>query len=112
MRTKAVISERQAKRLKFAQSQKHGKALFDLSVRYCYDVRMTYGNDRIDHVKAYDKEWREYCFVNRNKILDLNPDGFINFAKNKEAVKEQQQMLKIYFEPDTVTRMKNIFSKY
>ncbi len=112
MRTKSVTSKRQAERLKQVALEKHGKALYDISVRYCYDVRMTYGNDRKPFVESFNKEWKEYCHANINKFVDLNPQGFINFAKNKDEVKKYQMMLKIYFEPDLATRMKNILSKY
>lgn len=115
MRTKAITKPRILERAKTRAKEKHGKALFDLVVRYVYDVRLTYGFNRKKFVADYNREWKEYCFKHNKggKIIDLDPESFIKRAADKKHIESLQRKLGIYFPPATLAdKLISRFGKY
>ena len=114
MRTKAITNKRAIARAYDRQREKHQKKLYDLCVLYAYDVRLIYGNGRKKFVKLHDQAWRDYCFKNHhnNSMVDLNPDSFMKWVNDKKKVAGFQKMLKIYFKPNGLNKLKSLLSKY
>lgn len=111
---KVLTHKRAIARAYDRQQTKHQKKLYDLCVLYAYNVRELYGNDRKQFVLEYDKEWRDYCFYNKSikAMVDLEPESFMKWCKDATKVRGFQKMLKIYFEPKGINKLKSLISKY
>ena len=112
MKPKTLTNKRAKVRAFTRAKGLHQKALFDLTVMYCYETREVFGNDRKPFVELFNKQWHEYCFRKRDGMVDLDQDSFMKWVNDKKSVTNLRSALKINFEPTGLKKLKYIFSKY
>lgn len=84
------MKRRQERRIE----ERKSKELYDLTVKYIFDIQDKNKKEVDEIYRIYNSEWLTSCKVSRKrKDVHLNPDGFKQCIKNKAYINQLREAL-------------------